>query len=105
MEPGGNLFEVICRLGKRVRTTKRYWERIVTVKHPSMQNRQEDVKAALEEPDEIRVSLRDDMVHLYYKRFGPAYICVVARHEDGTGFIITTYPTENVKLGRQVWRR
>lgn len=34
------LFEVMTPLGFRVRVTRDYWERIVTVKHPAMKGRE-----------------------------------------------------------------
>jgi len=34
--PGGIYFEVVSQLGKRVRITKRYWEKIIKDKHPVM---------------------------------------------------------------------
>jgi hypothetical protein len=43
-------------LGFRVRVTHAYWELIVTIKHPVMAGREEDVKKTLEQPDEIRQS-------------------------------------------------
>ncbi|KXK10765.1 MAG: hypothetical protein UZ14_CFX002003152 [Chloroflexi bacterium OLB14] len=41
------LFEVMTPLGFRVRVTKDYWELIVTVKHPIMAGREEDVKMTM----------------------------------------------------------
>ena len=31
--------------------------------------------------------------------------CAVARREDGSGFLITAYPTDAVKAGESVWTR
>ena len=47
-------FEVMTPLGFRVRVTRAYWDLIVNIKHPAMKGREEDVKKALEQPDEIR---------------------------------------------------
>ena len=40
-------FEVMTPLGFRVRVTHAYWELIVTIKHPVMAGREEDVKKTL----------------------------------------------------------
>lgn len=59
------LFVASTPLGFRVRVTRAYWEIIVTVKHPVMAGREEDVKKALEQPDEIRQSKSDASVYLF----------------------------------------
>ena len=33
------------------------------------------------------------------------WICAVAKRLDGEGFLITTYPTEAIKEGEQVWSK
>lgn len=43
------------------------------------------------------------MVYLYYKIDLPSYSCVVARHLNGEGFIITIYRTDKIKRGELVW--
>jgi hypothetical protein len=57
-------FEVVTPLGFRVRVTHAYWDLIVTIKHPVMAGRQEDLKKTLEQPDEIRQSRSDQNVYL-----------------------------------------
>lgn len=64
------LFEVTTPLGFRVRVTHAYWNLIVTIKHPVMAGREEDVKRTLEQPDEIRQSKSDKDVYLFIKRNG-----------------------------------
>lgn len=61
------LFDVLTPLGFRVHVTKVYWDIIITIKHPVMAGREEDVKVALEDPDEIRQSKSDPDVYLFYK--------------------------------------
>jgi len=66
---------------------------------------EEQVKKALEEPDEVRVSQEDENVYLYYRRLDKHQIVVVARHLNDEGFIITSYITDKVKEGEQIWKR
>jgi len=45
------LFEVNSNLGRRIRITRSYWAMITTKKHPSVTNREEDVKLTLVDPE------------------------------------------------------
>jgi len=96
-------FEVMTPLGIIVRTTSEYWARIVTFKHPVMRGKEDLVKAALRNPVEIRRSRQDFTVHLYYTPDGPYHICVVAKHLNDEGFIITAYRTDTIKEGDHIW--
>jgi hypothetical protein len=99
-------FEAMTPLGFRVRVTYAYWELIVSIKHPVMKGREEDVKKALEQPDEIRQSKSDEAVYLFYKaERTKRWICVVSKRTGEEGFLITTYPTDAIKEGTQVWHR
>jgi len=46
-------FEVITPLNVKVRTTKEYWDYIVTIKHRPMKDKEDIVKETLLKPDEI----------------------------------------------------
>src|SRR6266508_5400943 len=100
-------FEVMTPLGFRVRVTHAYWELIVTIKHPVMAGREEDVKKTLEQPDEIRQSKSDQNVYLFYKaEREKRWICAVSkRTSEIEGFLVTTYPTDAIKEGVQVWHK
>ncbi len=99
------LFDVQTPLGFAVRCTKAYWEFAVSEKHPVLRGQEEAVRTALENPDEVRRSKKDPGVYLFYKGSAPRWLCAVARREDGTGFLITAYPTDNVKIGEVVWTK
>ncbi len=101
------LFEVKTPLGFHVRLTKSYWEIIVTFKHPVMAGREQDVQATLEQPDEIRQSKSDKDVYLFYKaEREKRWICAVSkRTNEVEGFLVTTYPTDAIKEGVQVWHK
>jgi len=98
-------FEVISCLKKKVKVTRRYWKYIVTKKHTVMKRKENLVKNTLEAPDEVRKSTRDPTVHLYYKKINQYLICVVAKHLDDEGFIVTAYLTDRIKAGELVWRK
>lgn len=96
--------EILTPLGVLVRTTASYWTKIVTLKHPNMAGQESAVKQTLQEPTEIRRSQSDPEVYLYYRSDPPYFVCVIARHLNGEGFIITVYRTEQIKRGETVWK-
>ena len=81
------LFEVVSKLGRRIRVTKRYWNYIVSVKHPSVRGLERFAMEALRNPVEVRRSARDPAVFTYYGLAGDKYICVVAKHLNSEGYV------------------
>ena len=71
-----------------------------------MAGREDDVKDVLENPDEIRQSKSDENVYLFYKsEREKRWICAVSKQTGNEGFLITTYPTDAIKEGVQVWHK
>lgn len=97
------LFEILTPLDVLVRTTPSYWAKITTSKHPIMSGQEELVQQTLQTPVEIRQSSSDLAVYLYYKPSPPYFICVVAKHLNGEGYIVTAYRTDRIKRGVCVW--
>lgn len=98
------LFGVKTPLSVTIHTTKDYWKVITAIKHPAMVKYKAEVKETLKNPDQIRKSKQDPRVHLYYKNIGRVFVCVVADHVNSTeGYIITTYLTDRVKEGEQIY--
>ena len=98
-------FIVVCVLGKRITVTEDYWQKIITIKHPSMAGRDAQVQETLVDPDEVRESKSDAQVKLYYRSLLGLHLCVVVKHLNGDGFVITTYLTDRIKEGTAVWTR
>jgi hypothetical protein len=98
------LFEVLTLLHFRVRVTRAYWDLIITIKHPVMAGREDDVQETLQNPSEIRQSKSDQDVFLFYKpeRIGQ-WVCAVSKRLNGDGFLITAYLTDAIKEGELVW--
>jgi hypothetical protein len=62
------------------------------------------VKAALENPKQIRQSRSDSEVLLFYRaERSSRWVCAVAKRAANQGFLITAYPTDAIKEGTQVW--
>ena len=99
------LFQIKSALNKQIRTTQSYWQKITIVKHPSIKGKEKKAKEVLKSPDIIRVSNSDKKVFLYYKKYLKNYLCVVVKHENGDGFIITVHMTNKIKEGKQIWTK
>lgn len=103
-ETADSLFEVDTPAGFRVRVGRAYWGVIVGIKHPTMAGREDDVRAALTAPDEVRRSRSDPAVYLFYRAERERrWVCAVCRRLDADGFLITAYPTDAIKEGERVW--
>ena len=100
----GAYFNAQTPFGIAVRTTKEYWQKIISIKHPSVKQFEKEAIKALESPDQIRRSKQDPRVHLYYKSLGKLFICIVADHMNAKeGYIITAYLTDRIKEGEQIY--
>jgi hypothetical protein len=99
------IFEVETIFRKKIKLTKNIWDLIVLIKHPAMKNKLNLVKEALINPDEIRRSIKDSAIHLYYKKLNHYFISVVCKHLNSEGFIITTYITDRIKEGEILWKK
>ena len=98
------LFKARTPLGFTVRVTQSQWTVITTIKHPVMAGCEEEVRIVLQEPGEIRRSKNDANVYLFYRsRHTRRWVCAVTKREDGSGFLITAYPTDAIKEGERIW--
>lgn len=96
------LFSVPTPLGFSVRTTGAYWD-FIERKRPEVRGKANQVRRCLEAPDIIRRSKQDRTVHLFYSRIPPYHLVVVTKRLDGEGFVITSYITDKINEGEQVW--
>jgi len=59
-----------------------------------------------QEADEVRKDEAQDDVYIYYHRVNKHWICSVARHLNGDGFLVTAYLTsKSKKKGKLVWQK
>ena len=101
-------FEITSETGKRIRTTKGYWEMITKQKHPIIEELETEVKETIKSPNEVRQSRKDNSIHLYYKRYPTLknrFICVLIKCLNKNGFVVSAYLADNVKKGEVVWRK
>ena len=63
-----------------------------------------EVKATLENPEEIRRSRIDLDVYLFYRTEGvDRWDCAVTKRLGEEGFLVTAYPTDAIKEGTTIW--
>ena len=102
--PSEVLFTANTPLGFTVRVTHERWDIITRFKHPIMAGCVDEVKSALESPEEIRRSRSDQNVLLFYrKRQERRWVCAVCKRSDLDAFLITAYPTDAIKEGETIW--
>ena len=97
-------FDATTPLGKKIHTTKSYWDYIADRKHPEIKGKKRAAIETLKNPDTIKQSLVDKGVFLYYQKRKDKYFCVVTKHLDGEGFVITAYITKKLAKGEIVWQ-
>lgn len=100
------LFEVTDVFGKIIRTSKQYWEKIKTEKHQELKYGVREVGQALRKPDSVFRSVKDETIALYRKQMNGDILIVVAKHLNGSGFVVTVYQTKKVlDKGEKLWPR
>ena len=94
--------EVTSSLGKSIRLSEEYWQKIIETKHPVMAGQDELVKQTLTSSEHVRRSRKDAAVHLHYRKSDGRYCCVVVKHLNGDGFVVTAYLTDTIKAGEVI---
>ena len=79
------------------------------LKRPEMKGQELRILETLESPVEVRRSIHDRNVWLFYRFFhrtpvGSKYLAVVVKVLSRRGFIITSYFTDRIKKGEIVWK-
>ncbi|OQY68259.1 hypothetical protein B6D29_01045 [Microgenomates bacterium UTCPR1] len=98
------LFEAKDIFGKNIRTTKDYWNKIFLIKHKELKVSQSEVIKLLQNPDEVRKSVQDPFIYLFYKNLDKKYLVVVVKYLNNHGFVVTIYKTSKLKRkGEKIW--
>ncbi len=101
------LFKLNDVLGRKIHTTKDYWQKIKTLKHRELKYDIPEIKKTLKAPDEVRKSVTDTTILLYAQRQKKYDILIVAvKVLNGDGFLVTVYQTKEFKKkGELVWSK
>jgi hypothetical protein len=78
--------------------------------HPEMRNQKTRIKETLTEPDEIRASIQNSAVWLFYKLYPKTpvttkYLLVIVKVSNEEGFIVTAFYTDKIKKGDLIWKK
>ncbi len=78
------------------------------VRHVELVGMKNEIERVLRSPIEVRVSVSDDDVRLFYEfyaqtRVGGKWLCVVVKYLTDDAFVITAYLTDTLKAGETVW--
>jgi hypothetical protein len=92
--------------GRPIRLTEeRRWH---IFERPEMVGLEGAIAAAVADPVVVVESLRDPTVWLYYRYctgtpVGDKFLCVVVKHAQDDGFVVTAYLTDQIKKGSPIW--
>ena len=79
-------------------------EQNIPYKHKELEVSQAEVIELLKNPDEVRKSVQDQYIYLYYKNLDKKHLVVVVKYLNSHGFIVTIYMTSKLKRkGEKIW--
>jgi len=101
-------FEIFDKFNRKIILTQIRLGHIL--KRMEMANEMERIKETLLSPDEIRKSLQNDFIWLYYKHYSTTpvtekYMVVVAKILNKEGYLLTAFYTDRIKKGEIVWKK
>lgn len=91
------LFEVIDKTGRKIHLSSERWAHI-TIKHPDLCNKLEDIKNTLMNPSFIIPQKYDPKMknYYFYYKFQDCYLLVSVKYLNGNGFVATAFFTRKV---------
>lgn len=103
-----SVFEVVSKFTKRIILTKGKYAHVCE-KHPEVFGELEKMKETLVSPQIVRRSMYDEKVWLFYRFFEETvvtekYLMVAVRIFNEEGFVVTSYFTDKVKIGEEIWK-
>jgi hypothetical protein len=102
------VFDVVSKLSKKIDLTIPGYGHI-SERHPEVSGEFEKMKETLVNPQIIRKSMYDDNVWLFYRLYSKTpvsrkYLMVGVRLFNSKGTVITSYFTDKIKMGEEIWR-
>ncbi len=91
------IFEITDKTSRKIHLAKERWKHI-TLKHPNMSNKLEDVKRALINPLLIIPHKFDDTMRNYYiyYKLEKHYLLVSVKYLNGDGYVATAFITRKI---------
>jgi CHASE2 domain-containing sensor protein len=94
------VFEVVSKLGKRIRLTEIQWAHMRS-RHPELLDQLENMKATLVDPDFVFHSPKEEN-HQYHKNFKETpvtekFLLLIVKHLNEEGFVITGFFVSRIR--------
>jgi len=101
------VFEVISKFDWRISLTEARYNHVCK-RHPEVFGEVDKMKETLSSPQVVRKSMYDEKVLLFYHFFKNTtvtekYLMVAARILNVEGFVVTSYFTDKIKMGVEIW--
>jgi len=102
------VFEIFDKFNKKIILTQIRLGHIL--KKVEMKDEIEKIKETLVSPDEVRKSLQNDFIWIYYKHYSATpvtekYMLVVVKILNKEGYLLTAFYTDRIKNGEIVWKK
>jgi len=102
------IFAVASKFGKKISLTEGKYEHVYQ-RHPEVFGEINKMKKTLASPQILRRSLYDEKVWLFYRLFKKTpvtekYLMVAVRIFNNEGMVVTSYFTDRIKMGEEIWR-
>lgn len=102
------IFKVVAKFGKKIVLTKSQYEH-VRKRHSEVTGEIVRMKKTLVSPQIVRRSMYHEKVLLFYRFFkgtpvSEKYLMVAARIVNNEGLVVTSYFTDKIKMGEEIWR-
>jgi len=102
------IFEVVAKFSKKIILTEGKYDHVCK-RHPEVLGETNKMKKTLASPHIVRKSLYNEKVWLFYRFFEDTpvtekYLMVAARVFNNEGFVVTSYFTDKVKIGEEIWK-
>lgn len=102
----GEKYEIKSILNKWIRLGKNYWIYISHVKHEDIKEQLDNVFKTILNPCAIYQDSQDKQIFTYYYKINKHWFCVVVKHLNGGGYVITVYMTSKTKRqGNLIWQK
>lgn len=100
--------EITDKFRRKIRLTSERHQHILS--RIEMKNQRNKIINTLKNPSEVRRSIKDAKVWLFYKKYKGTpvtqkYMLVAVKLLNNEGFIITAFFTDTIKKGELVWKK
>jgi len=101
------IFELFCKLGKKIRLTKPQWHHIITIHKEFDETTISHMVRTLQSLDFILFDILEEN-HQYYKKFkhtpvSEKYLLLIIKVLNDVGFVITSFFTKKIRYEGKVW--